>query len=55
MTLTLEIPKDWEEPLNRAASDQGIPLENYALDIMQRAVQRERNQASIAVLNSFFE
>jgi hypothetical protein len=53
MTLTLEIPQDWEEPLARAASQEGLPLENYALELMQKAIQRQRNQASIAVLQSF--
>jgi hypothetical protein len=53
MTLTLEIPRDLEEPLTRAALQQGVPLENYALELMQRAMQRQRNQASIAVLQSF--
>ncbi|GEM_PF-4150960 len=53
MTLTLEIPQDWEEPLARAALEQGLPLENYALELMQKATQRERNQATIDVLRSF--
>lgn len=53
MTLTLEIPPQWEEPLTRAASEHGVPIENYAMELMQRAMQRERNQATMAVLHSF--
>ena len=55
MTLTLELSPALEQSLIDAAASQGIEVADYTLELVQRALQRERNQATIALLRSFTE
>lgn len=53
MTLTLELSPALEQSLIDGAASQGLEVADYTLELVQRALQRERNQATIALLRSF--
>jgi hypothetical protein len=55
MPLTIELTHEAEKQLSEIAAEQGVPPGELAQTLFQRALQRERNEASIAVLNGFLE
>ena len=55
MTLTIELPPAQEAQLTELAQRQGVPINQYALELLQTELQRQKNQAAIAVLDSFMQ
>ncbi len=54
MTLTLSLPPDVEESLNREAARQSLPLAAYALRVLEQHVQPQaRNDRAIAALQAW--
>lgn len=54
MTLTLALPADVEESLTREAVRQGIPLDAYALRVLEQHAQPQpRSHRAVAALQAW--
>lgn len=56
MALTLHLPPDLEQRLARAAEQQGVPAEEYTLQLLDRHLPpTDRRAAIIALLESWLD
>ena len=50
MTLTLELPPELERRLSDVAAQQGLPVEQYTLTLLESHLPREGRAAELAAL-----
>ena len=55
MTLTLELKPETEKEIQKLSADQGILMTDFVESLLEKALLRERNAATISVLNGFME
>jgi hypothetical protein len=55
MAITLELAPETERQLHQLAAERGVPMTDYAQALLEKALLRERNAATRAVLQSFME
>ena len=55
MTLTLELKPETEKEILKLSANQGIQMSEVVESLLEKALLRERNAATIAVLNGFME
>ena len=53
MTLTLELKPETEKEILKLSANQGIQMSEVVESLLEKALLRERNAATIAVLNGF--
>ena len=56
MTLTLDLTPELQERLRREAAQQGLPVERYALDLLDKHLPpKERSADLVALLQSWMD
>jgi len=53
--MTLQLTPDLERRVAQEAERQGVEVDEYALQLLEKALQQERNVGLIAALRSFRE
>ena len=56
MTLTLQIPPELQKRLTKAAKRQGLAVDEYALQLLEKQIPRQkRSEALVTLLQSWID